>query len=1184
MKKVIIALISALLLIVPSTPALALSAALNPTFDTAVPTAGGFTAFINNYDAAYAWTAIGGNCTNAVVDSGGFLVVTGAKPNTSISVQVKTTRSGYTTGTATITATSAGWQDAKSITTPGSYANTINQVVMPDSTIYMLNNDGGAGLISKSVDSGKSWTTVNRLSGAIGGVLAVRGQTMAVVSRSGFGSNATISVQVSNNLGTTWGSSIQLEPAGNNNGPSIGISGDGDIFATWYKYDGSIFKVLMRNSTDHGATWSPAQAVSPATDSYYYTNVIQQGNGNLVVSMESYTGMSLMTYTDSTNTWGAVTANENSSSYNLGSANLVTKGNAEIMAVWFEGSGSTMDVKMSTYSAGAWSSISTVSSVQGNYRNLKLAVGTSSAVAVWSNGSNYQDIYLSKTALSTISWTARATVKTGSIEMISLTYLTSQKYALSWYEGTSYPVGGVSGSILRSMQTSDDGVSWTTQDSFAGPNNANYQPVLFSNGTGALIALWRIQTPASSTEVRASVFGASVTADAAKEVYLAAEINAGATHSHIYSPKVYNNKIYFSSTTPETGRELFVYDGTSVSLVQDFIPGAGSGLYDSNSVVGVYNNKLLLVADNGSTGWELYTFDGTTISLVLDANPGTGFGRPSNFIEYQSKLYFQTYIDATTTTYGWVWNYVNPPQLLGTAYSGYVRTGFAEPKILNGVLYFRSGLTGQMAKLTSFDGTTFSEVTTTGTLPTQMSVFGNKLLYSATTANEGFEPWYFDGTSEYFIGDLNPGSVDSNSAGFTAACSGVFFQAATTSTGRELYYWNGLSTPTLVSDIQAGASDGWPQSLFATENGILFGANDGTNGTELWFSDGATTSMVANTNPGSASFQPNSMVKFGNTVYMVGNTSATGIELYAYGVKPAGFASAAYVHSYTITYDANTGNGSASSTAGAGSVNLNSGSGFSKSGMTLLGWDTNASATSPTYTVGGSYTLSANVTLYAIWGAAAAPQTPSVPATPTVPLPSPADLQKQIGTIETAGGTITIEGAGLGTTREAYAGDKRAVISNISGDKLTLAMPKQPAGYYDLTLVLDHGRVTFSGILHYVDKAGNEQNQNGTWVKHSFSIRGFKAGSSKLTPTMIKQLRSKTEYSNALTVTCTGETNGPSVLAKDPALATARARAACGVIAKQLGIKSVKIGYKNSAAKSSVYRRVLVTLVGPATR
>jgi len=74
--------------------------------------------------------------------------------------------------------------------------------------------------------------------------------------------------------------------------------------------------------------------------------------------------------------------------------------------------------------------------------------------------------------------------------------------------------------------------------------------------------------------------------------------------------------------------------------------------------------------------------------------------------------------------------------------------------------------------------------------------------------------------------------------------------------------------------------------------------------------------------------------------------------------------------SYTITYDANghTGGSAPSSTTGYGSVTLatNTGS-LARTGYTFNGWNTAANGSGTHYAVGGSYNLTADVTLFAEW-------------------------------------------------------------------------------------------------------------------------------------------------------------------------------------------------------------------------
>jgi uncharacterized repeat protein (TIGR02543 family) len=81
----------------------------------------------------------------------------------------------------------------------------------------------------------------------------------------------------------------------------------------------------------------------------------------------------------------------------------------------------------------------------------------------------------------------------------------------------------------------------------------------------------------------------------------------------------------------------------------------------------------------------------------------------------------------------------------------------------------------------------------------------------------------------------------------------------------------------------------------------------------------------------------------------------------------------------TVLYNSNGGTGSEASQSDVvdDPVTLASGGGMSYAGRTLLGWDTNPGATTPTYALGEAITMPANgLALYAIWSA---PEVPPVP-------------------------------------------------------------------------------------------------------------------------------------------------------------------------------------------------------------
>lgn len=97
----------------------------------------------------------------------------------------------------------------------------------------------------------------------------------------------------------------------------------------------------------------------------------------------------------------------------------------------------------------------------------------------------------------------------------------------------------------------------------------------------------------------------------------------GNISSNPKSQTVLNGKIYFSADDNIHGRELFVFDGTTTSLVKDINPGVHSskpfGLY-------VVNNKIIFKAYTLDKGYELWITDGTEAGthIIKDINPNKG--------------------------------------------------------------------------------------------------------------------------------------------------------------------------------------------------------------------------------------------------------------------------------------------------------------------------------------------------------------------------------------------------------------------------------------------------------------------------------------------------------------------------------------------------------------------------------
>ena len=153
----------------------------------------------------------------------------------------------------------------------------------------------------------------------------------------------------------------------------------------------------------------------------------------------------------------------------------------------------------------------------------------------------------------------------------------------------------------------------------------------------------------------------------AEGTQLLADISPDVNRSYLYDyldgsrPRYlteFNDRIYFSANDDESGRELWVSDGTAegTQLLVDINPGSNSYRYGYNGQYTYsdfparsnpsdfieFNDKLYFSAKNNDTGRELWVSDGTAegTNLVADINPGTDGSAPTDLVEFNDKLYF----------------------------------------------------------------------------------------------------------------------------------------------------------------------------------------------------------------------------------------------------------------------------------------------------------------------------------------------------------------------------------------------------------------------------------------------------------------------------------------------------------------------------------------------------------------
>ncbi len=391
-----------------------------------------------------------------------------------------------------------------------------------------------------------------------------------------------------------------------------------------------------------------------------------------------------------------------------------------------------------------------------------------------------------------------------------------------------------------------------------------------------------------------------------------ADINTTTGSNPSSSPRGFvalGQKTYFLATTPTTGYEVFVTDGTAAgtTLVKDTVPGPNGFsrvlLAAKNGLVGLtgnsstapdiwlsdgtaagttllagvadqrypiaFNGWIYFGAENATVGKELFRTDGTVAGtqVVVDLVPGSGSSGARALGVSNNKLYFTADTGsgwglyetdgATTTFLTLITPAASPPETLG-ATSNYL------------LLCNRSGWIWRSDGTSN--PTTF--VTSVGSVA-QRWVAASGLLYFVPNSSPR-SVWISDGTAA----GTQPTSISVSATSELVAYQGsVYVSGSTPTTGFELFRFNGR-TASVVRDIHPSGSS-TPRSLSVLNGVLYFQASAPSIGTELWRSDGtfAGTQLVLDANPGPASGVGFQGIRVANNrLWFDGNDGTTGDE------------------------------------------------------------------------------------------------------------------------------------------------------------------------------------------------------------------------------------------------------------------------------------------------------------------
>jgi ELWxxDGT repeat protein len=188
--------------------------------------------------------------------------------------------------------------------------------------------------------------------------------------------------------------------------------------------------------------------------------------------------------------------------------------------------------------------------------------------------------------------------------------------------------------------------------------------------------------------------------------------------------------------------------------------------------------------------------------------------------------------------------------------------------------------------------------------PSQLTLVGTRLFFTANDGTSGTELWTSLGTSASTVRvkDIRPGAASSFPFGLTSYKNRLYF-AATTALGTELWVSNGTSAGTfMLKNIRAGAASSTPGSFAVFNNKLYFAATTNARGRELWRTDGSPlgTVLVADIAGGALSSAP-SQLTAGSSLAFTAWSKTYGRELYVLGKIGAPVRLSKLPHGETIT-------------------------------------------------------------------------------------------------------------------------------------------------------------------------------------------------------------------------------------------------------------------------------------------
>ncbi|MBD2500230.1 pre-peptidase C-terminal domain-containing protein [Anabaena azotica] len=283
-------------------------------------------------------------------------------------------------------------------------------------------------------------------------------------------------------------------------------------------------------------------------------------------------------------------------------------------------------------------------------------------------------------------------------------------------------------------------------------------------------------------------------------VSLVKDLNLGIASSNPANLTAFGGKLFFTAYNPTVGNELWFSDGTASGTQAININSGGFSSFPGSLTVA--GSTLYFTADNGTGAnaiWKYTTTDGASLVKTILPASVNNFA-PVNLTAVGSTLYFVTDGDGDFQQELWksdgtslgtqrvVSDNTQAPNIgIGPLYLAAVDNTlyFTTPAVGTGLELWKSD--GQQAN-TGLVKDIWAGSTPNDSFPTSLVNFNGTLYFVASTSNNKREVWKSDGTEAGTVRVSNINATNSaNPSQLTVVGTKLFFTATNASNGTELY-------------------------------------------------------------------------------------------------------------------------------------------------------------------------------------------------------------------------------------------------------------------------------------------------------------------------------------------------------------------------------------------------------------